>query len=122
MHGADVELPDNYGQSPLFMACWKGRSSSIFTNIHLSYFEKKKKMCTVTDVINKKLVLSYMLLLVQVTGMLQNFSLKMLRTETAEQKQASRPYFRYHRSLVLVLSAKILVREGYQFGSRSKIK
>ena len=23
-HGADVELPDNYGQSPLFMACWKG--------------------------------------------------------------------------------------------------
>ena len=22
--GADVELPDNYGQSPLFMACWKG--------------------------------------------------------------------------------------------------
>ena len=25
LHGADVELPDNYGQSPLFMACWKGR-------------------------------------------------------------------------------------------------
>ena len=25
-HGADVELPDNYGQSPLFMACWKGTS------------------------------------------------------------------------------------------------
>ena len=24
LHGADVELPDNYGQSPLFMACWKG--------------------------------------------------------------------------------------------------
>ena len=24
-HNADVELPDNYGQSPLFMACWKGR-------------------------------------------------------------------------------------------------
>lgn len=23
-NGADVELPDNYGQSPLFMACWKG--------------------------------------------------------------------------------------------------
>jgi ankyrin repeat protein len=23
-HGADVETPDNYGQSPLFMACWKG--------------------------------------------------------------------------------------------------
>ena len=28
VHGADVELPDNYGQSPLFMACWKGRRSS----------------------------------------------------------------------------------------------
>lgn len=27
VHGADVELPDNYGQSPLFMACWKGRPS-----------------------------------------------------------------------------------------------
>lgn len=23
-NSADVELPDNYGQSPLFMACWKG--------------------------------------------------------------------------------------------------
>lgn len=23
-HNTDVELPDNYGQSPLFMACWKG--------------------------------------------------------------------------------------------------
>lgn len=22
--GADVETPDNYGQSPFFMACWKG--------------------------------------------------------------------------------------------------
>ena len=22
--GSDVETPDNYGQSPLFMACWKG--------------------------------------------------------------------------------------------------
>lgn len=24
--GADVETPDNYGQSPFFMACWKGHS------------------------------------------------------------------------------------------------
>ena len=22
--GADVETPDNYGQTPFFMACWKG--------------------------------------------------------------------------------------------------
>ena len=28
-HGADVELPDNYGQSPLFMACWKGTLLAI---------------------------------------------------------------------------------------------
>ena len=28
-HNADVELPDNYGQSPLFMACWKGGSLLI---------------------------------------------------------------------------------------------
>lgn len=25
--GADVETPDNYGQSPFFMACWKGHSA-----------------------------------------------------------------------------------------------
>ena len=24
--GADVETPDNYGQSPFFMACWKGHA------------------------------------------------------------------------------------------------
>ena len=24
--GADVETPDNYGQSPFFMACWKGET------------------------------------------------------------------------------------------------
>ena len=24
--GADVEIPDNYGQSPFFMACWKGHA------------------------------------------------------------------------------------------------
>lgn len=24
--GADVETPDNYGQTPFFMACWKGLS------------------------------------------------------------------------------------------------
>lgn len=29
LHGADVELPDNYGQSPLFMACWKGIISTF---------------------------------------------------------------------------------------------
>jgi len=29
--GSDVETPDNYGQSPLFMACWKGND---LTNIH----------------------------------------------------------------------------------------
>lgn len=23
--GADVETPDNYGQTPFFMACWKGQ-------------------------------------------------------------------------------------------------
>lgn len=23
-HDADIEAPDNYGQNPLFMACWKG--------------------------------------------------------------------------------------------------
>ena len=28
-HGADVELPDNYGQSPLFMACWKGKICNV---------------------------------------------------------------------------------------------
>lgn len=28
-HNADVELPDNYGQSPLFMACWKGRNTML---------------------------------------------------------------------------------------------
>ena len=26
-NGADVEMPDNYGQSPLFMACWKGHAT-----------------------------------------------------------------------------------------------
>ena len=25
--GADVETPDNYGQSPFFMACWKGHAN-----------------------------------------------------------------------------------------------
>ena len=24
--GADVETPDNYGQTPFFMACWKGHA------------------------------------------------------------------------------------------------
>ena len=54
--------------------------------------------------------------------MLQNFSSKMLRTETAEQKQASHPCFRYmyHKSLLLI--HKILVTEGYEFGSRSEMK
>ena len=35
-HGADVELPDNYGQSPLFMACWKGTSSCKLHYVYLS--------------------------------------------------------------------------------------
>lgn len=29
-HNTDVELPDNYGQSPLFMACWKGNINYIY--------------------------------------------------------------------------------------------
>ena len=29
--GSDVETPDNYGQSPLFMACWKGNEFHITT-------------------------------------------------------------------------------------------
>jgi ankyrin repeat protein len=33
-NGADVELPDNYGQSPLFMACWKGEKE-ILLNISI---------------------------------------------------------------------------------------
>ena len=27
--GSDVETPDNYGQSPLFMACWKGNDKPL---------------------------------------------------------------------------------------------
>ena len=33
-HGADVELPDNYGQSPLFMACWKGKCCNYETMLN----------------------------------------------------------------------------------------
>ena len=33
--GSDVETPDNYGQSPLFMACWKGTEKlNIHTYMH----------------------------------------------------------------------------------------
>ena len=105
VHGADVELPDNYGQSPLFMACWKGRPSQIIIKLSPCLFEIKN-LCIVTAVINKKLVLSYVLLFIQVTGMLLSSSLKMLQTETAEQKQASHPCFRYHKSQVLVVGVK----------------
>ena len=38
--------------------------------------------------------------------MLQNFSLKMLRTETAEQKQASHPCFRYRKCLFVHISQR----------------
>ena len=42
-HGADVELPDNYGQSPLFMACWKGlyRGSFIFDSFYCIFYVAK---------------------------------------------------------------------------------
>lgn len=33
-YNADVELPDNYGQSPLFMACWKGLSLEFTIRCH----------------------------------------------------------------------------------------
>ena len=35
--GADVETPDNYGQTPFFMACWKGLSKT-FVIYHVLQF------------------------------------------------------------------------------------
>ena len=37
-HNADVELPDNYGQSPLFMACWKGDLQYISYMCQINFF------------------------------------------------------------------------------------
>ena len=37
--GADVETPDNYGQTPFFMACWKGHAE--VANLLLEYGANK---------------------------------------------------------------------------------
>ena len=44
--GADVETPDNYGQTPFFMACWKGI---------VSYESEQYKQSTFTFFVNKSL-------------------------------------------------------------------
>ena len=49
-NSADVELPDNYGQSPLFMACWKGELmlySVQFSFLPTTIWKKTLTLCSI---------------------------------------------------------------------------
>ena len=82
--GADVETPDNYGQTPFFMACWKGQ---LLSSPHLPHVIPSRPLPLIPSPLPR--VPSHISHLPQDMRTLLPCCLSMMLTRTAGQRPAS---------------------------------